>query len=72
MPSQVPTGMALARPMPHDDPSTLGYLNVKPPGSKDEVILTILGQQAPSKCKYLSTVQLNQVCYLSHCLITWC
>ena len=32
----------------------------------------LFGQQAPSKCKYLSTLQLIQVCYLCHCLITWC
>ena len=70
-PSQVPTGMALARLMLHDDPSPLGYLDVKPLGSNDEV-LDYFEQQAPSKCKYLSTVQLIQVCYLSHCLITWC
>ena len=48
MPSQVPTGMALARPMLHDDPLTLGYLNVKPPGSKDEVILTISDNKHPA------------------------
>ena len=47
-PSQVPTEMALARPMLHDDLSTLGYLNVKPPGSKDEVILTILDNKHPA------------------------
>ena len=48
MPSQVPTGMALARPMLHDDPLTLGYLNVKPPGSKDEVVLTISDNKHPA------------------------
>ena len=48
MPSQVPTGMALARPMPHDDPLTLGYLNVKPLGSKDEVVLTISDNKHPA------------------------
>ena len=56
MPSQVPTGMALARLMLHDDPSTLGYLNVKPPGSKDEVVLTILDN------KHLANVSICQQC----------
>ena len=48
MPSQVPTGMALARLMPHDDPLTPGYLNVKPLGSKDEVVLTISDNKHPA------------------------
>ena len=48
MPSQVPTGMALARPMPHDDRSILGYLNGKPPGSKDEVVLSISDNKHPA------------------------
>ena len=48
MPSQVPTEMALARPMPHDDLLTLGYLNVKPLGSNDEVVLTILDNKHPA------------------------
>ena len=47
-PSQVPTEMALARPMPHDDLSTLGYLNVKPLGSNNEVVLTILDNKHPA------------------------
>ena len=48
MPSQVPTGMALARPMPHDDPLTFGYLNVKPPRSNDEVVLTTSDNKHPA------------------------
>ena len=46
--SQVPTEMALARLMPHDDLSTFGYLNVKPLGSNDEVVLTISDNKHPA------------------------
>ena len=56
MPSQVPTGMALARPLPHDDPLTLGYLSVKPLGSKGEVILIISDNKHPTNVSVNSAI----------------
>ena len=47
-PSQVPTGMGLALPMLHDHLLTLGYLSVKPLGSNDEVVLSILDNKHPA------------------------
>ena len=71
-PSQASTGMSLARPMAHDDPSTLGYLNVKLPGSNNEVVLIISDNKGPANVSICTDCNsLNSFICVTVCPVMW-